>query len=144
MSCDIRPIRWSDPLFAELLAEASEDGRFMYRLRDHWIDGSDRFDRPGELLLGAFIDGRLVGSAGISHDPYEPQEGLGRVRHVYVLTRCRGRGIAREMMRQLIEHARKHFDVVRLHTSNPAAVRLYESLGFTPASQGRETHRLTL
>jgi predicted GNAT family acetyltransferase len=47
-------------------------------------------------------------------------------------------------MLQLIEHAREHFSVLRLHTSNPVAARLYESLGFRPASQGRETHRLRI
>jgi GNAT superfamily N-acetyltransferase len=144
MSYEIRPVHWSEPLFGELLAEAGDDGRFMFRLRDHWIDGSERFDQPGELLLGAFVGGRLVGSAGISHDPYEPEDGLARVRHVYVLTRHRGRGIARALMLQLIEHAREHFSVLRLHTSNPVAARLYESLGFRPASQGRETHRLRI
>lgn len=144
MSYEIRPVRYSERMFAEIIGEAGAgDGRFMFRLRDHWDDGSERFERGGEILLGAFAGDGLVGMAGVSHDPYEPEEGLGRVRHVYVLSRWRGRGIAGVLMKQLIEHGREHFRVLRLHTSNPIAARMYESLGFTPSSRGRETHRLT-
>jgi ribosomal protein S18 acetylase RimI-like enzyme len=145
MSYQIRPVRYSDALFEEVLGEAgASDGRFLFRLRDRWIDGSERFERPGELLLGAFAEGGLVGVGGISHDPYEPEDSLARLRHVYVLTKCRRGGIARTLVTMLIEHGRKHFRVLRLHTSNEAAARLYESLGFAAADQGRETHRLKL
>jgi GNAT superfamily N-acetyltransferase len=143
VSYEIRPVLYSEELFAELVTEATAgDGRFMSRLRDRWIDGSERFDRPGEILFGAFADGKLVGSGGISHDPYEPEDGLGRVRHVYVLTRYRGHGIARALVQLLIDHAPGHFTVLRLHTSNPVAARLYESFGFKSSARGRETHRL--
>ncbi len=145
MSFEIRSVRSSDALFAEVLAEAGTgDGRFLFRLRDRWADGSERFERPGELLLGAFADGELVGVGATSHDPYEPEDGPARVRHVYVLTRCRRAGIARKLMTMLIDHASKHFRVLRLHTSSAAAARLYQSFGFRPSAQGRETHRLTL
>ena len=145
MSCEIRLVRYSNPTFAGLIEDADADGaRFMARLRDHWIDGSERFDRPGEILLGAFVENELAGVGGISHEPYEPEDGLGRVRHVYVLTKYRRRGIARALVHDLIGHARKHFSLLRLHTPSPAAARLYEDLGFRPSGQGRETHRLEL
>lgn len=143
MNYEIRPVRYSDPLFAELISEAAGgDGTFMNRLRDHWHDGSERWERPGELLLAAFLGSELVGTAGVSHDPYEPQDGLARLRHVYVLSAHRQRGIARALVQRSIDHARNHFDVLRLRTSNPAAARLYESLGFRPSAEGRESHRL--
>ena len=83
MTCDIRPVRYCEPEFAALIAETGAgDGRFIFRLRDHWVDGSEIYDRPGEILLGAFAGDELVGLAAISDDPYEPKEGLGRLRHV--------------------------------------------------------------
>lgn len=145
MTLKICPVEYSRALFAELLPEAVRgDGGFIERLRDHWNDGSERFDRTGELLLGAFAAHRIVAVGGISLDPYEPADGLARLRHVYVLASFRGKGIGPALVMQLIEHARRHFTVLRLKTSNPAAARLYENLGFVRSSQGRETHRLSL
>ena len=145
MSYEIREVGYADLLFANLLAEAGDgDGRFMARLREHWRDGSERFDRHGEILLGAFADDELVGLAGISLDPYEPEDGMARVRHVYVLRKHRGHGIAKSLMERIISHACAHFTVLRLHTTNPAAAQLYESLGFAGSTKGRETHRLWL
>src|SRR5438270_14085230 len=111
MSYEVHPIRYSDALFADLIAVAANDGHFVLRLRDHWLDGSEQFNRAGELLLGAFAGDRLVGVGGISLDPYEPEDGLARVRHVYVLAAHRRKGIARTLMAQLIEHARHHFRI---------------------------------
>ena len=145
MSFDIRPLCYCEPEFAELIAEAgSGDGRFLFRLRDHWLEGSEIYDRSGEILLGAFSGDELVGVAGISKDPYEPEENLGRVRHVYVMNAWRGRGIARALMERLLEHGSSHFQELRLRTSNPLAARMYESLGFKASAQGGETHRLKL
>jgi GNAT superfamily N-acetyltransferase len=145
MNFEIHEIEYSDALFAEMLAEAAAgEALFLFRLRDQWIDGSERFDRPGELLIGAFSADELVGVAGVSYDPYEPDDGLARIRHVYVLARHRGRGVGRSLMLRLIDHAGKHFKLLRLKTSNPAAASLYEALGFVRSAQGRETHRLGL
>jgi len=139
----VQTVHYASELFSDLLAEAdASDGRFMIRLRDRWLDGSERFDRPGEILLGAFAGEKLIGVAGISHDPYEPEDGLGRVRHVYVLASYRRRGIARILLRQVIAHSRNHFAVLRLRTSNEVAARLYEDLGFVSSTKGRESHRL--
>jgi ribosomal protein S18 acetylase RimI-like enzyme len=142
---EIRPVEYSEAIFASVVAEAiAGDGTFLARLRDHWIDGSELFDRSGELLLGAFVGAELVGVAGVSVDPYEPKQGLGRVRHVYVVRRYRRRGVARTLLRRLIEHSRMHFSTLRLHTRNEAAAQLYDSLGFYRSAEGRETHRLKL
>ena len=141
----IDPISYSADLFAPMLAEASAEGaRFLDRLRDEWLSGTLRFDDPGELLLGAFSVDALVGIGGVSHDPYAPAPGLGRVRHLYVLKHYRGRGIARELMQRLLEHARAHFEVLRLSTNAPEAARLYERLGFRRAAGEKQTHRLEL
>jgi GNAT superfamily N-acetyltransferase len=139
----IEPIAYSAALFAPMLAEAGAgDGTFLLRLRDEWATGAIRFDKEGEILLGAFSDGALIGVGGLSHDPYGPEAGLVRLRHLYVLEAERGRGVGRKLVARLVDHARAHFSLVRLRTRNPEAARLYEGLGFVASGRANETHRL--
>jgi GNAT superfamily N-acetyltransferase len=145
VTVDVRPVGYLEALFEPLFAEAAaEDAQFLFRLRDEWESGELRFDGEGELLLGAFRDERLVGCGGISFDPYNPRPGLGRVRHVYVLSGHRGQGIGRLLMERLLAHARRHFRCLRLTTQRPEAAGLYVSLGFAPVGGPKQTHRLEL
>ena len=115
----------------ELVAESEQFGlRLVRRLADEWATGANRFDRSGEILLGAFIDQRLVGVCGLNVDPYASDERVGRVRHLYVLSAFRRRGVGRQLMERVMQAAHGRFDVVRLRTNDPAAARLYEALGF--------------
>lgn len=141
----IERVDFSESLFADLLDEApAEDGAFLLRLRDGWSDGTLRFEEPGELLLGAFVEDTLVGVGGVSFDPYAPAPGLGRIRHLYVLRSHRRQGIGRALLDRLIQHGRRHFSVLRLSTQAPEAVQLYESCGFVRAFGYKQTHQLEL
>jgi len=124
-----------------LVTESEQAGMSLVRrLVDEWRDGSNRFDRPGEAVFGAWVEGRLVGVCGLNIDPYVRDERMGRVRHLYVLTACRRHGVGRLLMARVIEAGRGRFGTLRLSTSNPAAARLYESLGFRPVSGPHCTH----
>ncbi len=55
MTLRVEPIGYSEAAFTEILAEAERaGGGFMLRVRDEWLSGVQRFDGPGEFLLGAF------------------------------------------------------------------------------------------
>lgn len=143
MSLGIRPVAYEQDLFAPLLADAGEEGgTFLFRLRDEWESGALRFEAAGEFLLGAFLEGALVGVAGLSRDPYHPVPGRGRVRHVYVIARHRSRGIGRRLVERVVEGARASFDHLRLATQRPEAASLYESMGFVRAQEPHQTHLL--
>ena len=143
MNVHIRPIQFDPEAFAAILAEAPQaDGAFMLRVRDEWLSGDVRFDGPGEILLGIHIGGSLAGVGGVTIDPYSPEPGLGRVRHLYVVKQCRGRGVGRLLMEAILAHARMHFRKLRPRTHNPRAARLYERIGFTRVDAPEETHRL--
>jgi len=145
VTAGIRPITYSDALFAPILAEAEHaDGAFMLRVRDEWVSGVQRFEGPGEFLLGAFVGSELAGVGGVSRDPYDPRSGLGRVRHIYVLEERRREGIGRALVEAIIARARADWQVLRLRTRNPAAASLYEAAGFLPAAGDDETHLLRL
>ena len=145
MSLVVREIGYDDARFAPLVEEGlAGDGSFLVRLKDEWLSGANRFEGPGERLLGAFAGGTLVGVGGISRDPYHPAEGLGRVRHVYVLKAHRRRGVGRALMERILERASSHYAVLRLRTRSPDAVQLYERFGFVRTDAPGETHRLVL
>jgi GNAT superfamily N-acetyltransferase len=104
--------------------------QLVRRLADDWVTGRNRFDGPGEAFFTARIEGRLAGVCGLNTDPYTNAGGVGRVRHLYVLSTYRQRRVAHLLMDRVIAAARESFDILRLRTSNPAAARLYEKLGF--------------
>ena len=103
---------------------------FVRRLAEEWASGRNRFDRAGEVMLGALMGSRLIGVCGLNIDPYAGGPDVGRVRHLYVLASHRRQGVARQLVGAVIEAARGPFVTLRLRTTNEAAARLYESLGF--------------
>lgn len=130
---------------APLLAASESEGfRFVRRVLDEWRSGINRFANPGEALFGAFCDGTLAGVCGLMRDPYADQDGVGRLRNLYVLPRFRGRGLGALLTRAVIAQAAKGFAVLRLRAGTEGAARLYERLGFEPTSGVPDcTHRHT-
>ena len=138
-------IRGLTALTAEIdsiVLEATTEGhRFMRRLCDEWASGSNRFDRPGELFLGAFADGRLAGVAGLNRDPYADDDKVGRLRHVYVLASARRLRVGSLLVQRILAEAAKTFAVVRLRTTTVEAAAFYEHLGFEKTSEEAASHR---
>ena len=129
-----------------LLAESEREGsRFVRRIIDEWATGTNRFDQPGEALFTAQLGDRLIGVCGLNVDPYANAANVGRVRRLYVLSTYRRLGAGRQLVLAVLEAARGRFDVLRLRTTNPAAARLYEALGFRPSPEAADsTHVIEL
>lgn len=131
---------------APLLAASRAEGlRLVERLVGEYGSGANRFDQPGEVLLGAFADGQLVGVGGVNRDPYAHDERTGRLRHLYVLPPWRRRSVGRQLVAALRAQAPPHFALLRLRTTNPVAARFYRGLGFVSvAGDEFATHALDL
>jgi GNAT superfamily N-acetyltransferase len=128
-----------------LLAESEQAGSLIVRrLVDEWARGANRFDRAGEALFAARIEGRLVGVCGLNVDPYSAEAGLGRLRHLYVLSAYRRRGIGRQLVAEVIAAARGRFDRLRLSTRNLEAAQLYERMGFGSTEAAHCTHAMSV
>jgi N-acetylglutamate synthase-like GNAT family acetyltransferase len=135
----IAPLTLLPESLARLEAESITEGFSMVsRLRTEWEVGLNRFDKAGEILLGAFRGADLVGTGGLNIDPYLADPTVGRIRHVYVLAADRRTGTGRAIVERLLAHASDHFDIVRLWTGRASS--FYDRLGFMPTSADKATH----
>jgi ribosomal protein S18 acetylase RimI-like enzyme len=96
------------------------------------------------FVLGAFIDGRLAGTAGFFRNQTVKRNHKGRVWGMYVADSARGQGVGRALLSALLERARQIPDLeevlLSVAVSQVAAQKLYASFGFE--SYGRERRAL--
>ena len=63
----IEPVTPEEPGYIALKAESiASNFNMLRRLEESWQRGENRFNAPGEKLLGAFLNGKLVGVLGNS------------------------------------------------------------------------------
>jgi GNAT superfamily N-acetyltransferase len=128
-----------------LEAEAEGEGfSFIKRLVSDWHSGSNRFSAPGECLMGAFNDDRLIAIGGLNIDPYMASADDGRLRHLYVSNTNRRQGIGAALVDRLLAHAKGRFAIVRLRTDTSAAADFYFKCGFRPSDDGTASHVKTI
>lgn len=138
-----RPISLDATDVQPLSDEAWRDGYpFVERMLHDWTSGANRFDGPGERLIGAFEDEKLIGFCGLNRDPYL-SENAGRIRHLYVDLGHRHAGIARALVAQVLDGASETFPRIRLRAT-PASREFYERLGFLPVDEAEATHAMRL
>ena len=132
-----------DPGFLALRSESlAQHFNMLRRLAENWQSGKNRFNAPGEKLLGAFLNGRLVGVCGLNRDPFSQQPRAGRIRHLYVSEKCRGLGIGKQLLTVVMADASIWFDFLNTHAPD-SAYGFYRRAGFTRVSdEPRVTHRL--
>jgi GNAT superfamily N-acetyltransferase len=96
------------------------------------------------FVLGAFVDGQLIGMVGFFRSPGEKTRHTGRVWSVYVRREHRGKGIGRALMEELVRRARVQPDLEQINLAvadgQAAARKLYLQLGFK--TYGREPRAL--
>jgi GNAT superfamily N-acetyltransferase len=128
-----------------MLESRTEHHRFVDRLVDEYVSGSNRFALPGEALYATYAGDTMVGVGGLNRDPYVNPDDTGRVRHLYVLPGWRGRGVGRRLMQQIVDEASDNFSMLTLRTFSPDASQFYVTIGFEPVSDIETvTHRLLL
>ncbi len=139
----IAAITPDEPGFAALRAESqTQNLNMLHRLAENWQNEENRFNAPGEKLLGAFAHGLLVGVCGLNIDPFSQQPRAGRIRHLYIGERHRQQGIGHQLLVSVITHSSASFDFLNAHAPS-AAWSFYENLGFRPVhDEPQVTHRL--
>lgn len=83
-------------------------------------------------VFGAFLEGGIVGMAGLYRESGERKQHKGVLWGMYVRPAAQGRGLGRALLGAVLDHARGQFDQVLLQvvSDNHRAIRLYESEGF--------------
>lgn len=116
----------------------------LLRFAENWRGRRNRFDRPGELMLGLWADGILIGVCGRNIDPNDTHLRAGRVRHLYVGQSGRCQGAGTRLIAAILHNAAPHFDY--LNTNAPeTAFAFYERQGFVRLLDVEHvTHRIVL
>ena len=88
----------------------------------------------GNFIVGAFSNGKLIASAGFSRRPEAKRNHNGLLWGFYVTGPCRGKGIGKALLQELLRVARAQPGLERItltvNTGQAAAKRLYSSFGF--------------
>jgi ribosomal protein S18 acetylase RimI-like enzyme len=116
----------------EAFSAAAEDHR---RLSLEEISPRLKTD-AGKFVMAAFDTGRMVGTAGFYREKGRKTEHKGYIWGVYVTRELRGKGVGRNLLQAVLERARGIAGVEQIAlsvaTTQPAARKLYCSLGFEP------------
>jgi GNAT superfamily N-acetyltransferase len=106
--------------FDTLREEARAEGfRQVERLAADWTSRATRFDREGEALLAARVNGVLAGIGGLTLEPVIT--GAVRMRRFYVRPAFRRSGVGRELARALLSNV----SASRLITVNAAPASIF-------------------
>lgn len=86
-------------------------------------------------VLGAFANGKLVGTVGFGRNQRQKQRHKGRIWGVFVEVKYRGRGLARRLLTEVLQRSTsveglEHI-ILTVRDEQTAAKRLYSSAGFT-------------
>lgn len=88
-------------------------------------------ERPARRCWMAEVDGELVGHGQLG---FEWHDGNARLGRILIAPSARGKGWARPMLTQLIDHAYAHSEIERVelnvYTFNTHAINLYKAMGF--------------
>jgi GNAT superfamily N-acetyltransferase len=145
---EIQVVRWTDPTLPScidvLVSEAVNSGHgWASDFHASWQ--SRPFTGEGEALFLAAEENQLLAMAAITADPYVDDAATGRLRFIYVRGAARRRGIADRLVRECLALANGRWRVLRLHTDNAIAARLYEGYGFRRhGCDSRATHTMTV
>jgi GNAT superfamily N-acetyltransferase len=127
--------------FEVMRAEACAEGyRHLERLGVDWASRAMRFDREGEALFGAHMDGLPAGVGGLTIEAASP--GAFRMRRIYVRPLFRRQGIGGRLALVLIERAFRNGELVTVNAGSDDAAAFWEALGFAPNLRDGYTHSL--
>ncbi|MGN7388126.1 GNAT family N-acetyltransferase [Sporosarcina sp. SAFN-015] len=125
----------------ELVQESEQEGyRFVTRLVNEFEDGTNTFNKPGEVLFCVKNEeDSVVAIGGINQSPFSQEADVGRLRRFYVLEAVRREGVGTLLLQTIIEHAKQHFKEITVRTDSAKADAFYRAGGFSFDDSASET-----
>ncbi len=125
--------------FDRILSDAEAEGiDNMAVLQNEWRDGSNRFQREGEILALATLGGEIAGIGGITHDFVDAR--WLRMRRFYVRPDFRRLGVGRQIALFVLDHALAIERPIALYAGGTEAEAFWPALGFAPIVRVNTTH----
>ena len=101
---------------------------------DWWAARMADTPQAHERVIGAFVDGQLVGAAGLAFEQRERTRHKSTLFGMYVRPAARRTGVARAIVHEVLDQARATPPVALVQltvtTANEGAMRLYNDCGF--------------
>lgn len=129
--------------FIALLCDAVDSGASVGFLpplapsdaRDYWLGVRDAVEKGSRILLAAIDQDKLVGSVQLDLASMPNGRHRAEVMKLFVHTRVRRQGIARELMRAIEESARTHGRTLLVLDTRrgDTAEKLYRKIGYSEA-----------
>lgn len=119
------------PEVLELLRQSDEYMAALYPPESNHMESVEGLRRPNVGFYGAIVDGAVVGCGAVK--VMTGSETYGEIKRLFVNEASRGHGVALALMKRLEQHLQSlGVTLVRLEVgiSQPAALTLYEQLGF--------------
>ncbi|MBO9129331.1 N-acetyltransferase [Bacillus sp. 165] len=135
---DIRAAKQNDvPAILEIYNHAVLHTTATFDLKEKTVEEMNKwFEKYNDRypLIVATMDGKVVGYCSLS--PFREKEAYGRTVElsVYVHENARGKGIARQLIMNIIKlgkQANHHVIIAGITAGNDVSVHLHESFGFT-------------
>lgn len=117
----------------KLVEESEAEGyRFLRRLVNQYEDGTNTFNKAGEVLYGVWDPaGELVAIGGLNRDPYSDKSGVGRLRRFYISEHARRQGIGTKLLQEILDYGKGHFSEIVVRTDSSIADAFYRANGFS-------------
>lgn len=126
---------------SNLVEESESEGyRFLTRLVEEYKNGTNTFDKPGEVLFSIRNEKEeVVAIGGVNQSDFADEMTEARLQRFYVLDEARRKGVGSKLLQEIVDHSKNLFKKISVRTESSKADVFYRSNGFEFDDSSTET-----